>query len=145
MKMWMKVIVGAFAIIGALYTAMMLYVFSDGFKGSSCITYPVMKVPSPSGSSQVRVENSACNASGELETTVYVFDAAGQTGTVALIADATQKTDGYYAPLSLRINWASDTQLQISYPSGTKIKQKLNPDASERVAVMFSELPGGGY
>jgi len=139
-----RVLVGAFALVGVAYVALMLFFFSGGTaQNPVCLTYPVMEVASPDGAYRATVENSSCKG-GELWTSVDLLQvtSAGVGKEFERIFEspsASRSDAGSYSPLQLRLTWLSATELQIRYPRGTKVSSRTEIAGGVRVAYVETD------
>lgn len=69
-KMWLRVVVGVFAVIGAFYVALLLFASFAVSPENSCTLYPVMAVSSPDGKFRAEQEQEICSKDGQVMTTV---------------------------------------------------------------------------
>ena len=125
MPKWTVVVLSVFAVVGVLYSALLLIMWL-GPPAASCTVYPVMSVPSTSGRLQAEVRNEICESKQRYETIVWLSDGTsvnlgGKTWSAFIAPSAQNAPLGSYTPLSLQLKWLSDTELQISYPAGTKL------------------------
>src|SRR5450631_1256954 len=141
MPKWAVIVVGAFAVVGVLYSTMLAFIWL-GPPIASCNVYPVMSVPSPSGQYRAEVKNEICESKNRFDTIVWLTDGSsvnlgGKTWS-ALIAPATQNVAaGSYSPLQLELIWLNDSELQISYPAGTDLRSSA--ETRNGIRVIYHE------
>ena len=133
-------VVGIFAVLGALYVAMLSVAFIGIPPGARCISYPVMVVPSPNSTGLATVENDSCSPSHELRTVIYVSGQGFPAGTSEIVfaAPSTIRDAGAYSPLSLKLTWLDDSQLEVAYSRGTQLQSRA--EVAGNVKLAFREL-----
>ena len=142
MQKVIKVIVVLFALLGLVYAAMLAIFLSGQSRGSSCLTYPVLDVPSPDSNHRATVENKSCGSS-ELRTEVQLRGnkerVEGGSGVVLFHGPTTTRADtGSYSLLSLRLLWLSDSHLEVALPRSAKFRR--DTDSFDGVTVTYKEL-----
>ena len=134
-----RVLIGAFAIVGVAYAAMLLLLVVSPHMESHCRAYPVMEVPSPTAAYLATVENNTCTPSHELQTTVYVSGGSGPQSSV-FIAPAAIRDAGTYSPLPLKLTWLGDAQLQVAYPRSVQAQSRV--ESVGYVNVVYKQFEG---
>jgi len=139
MPKWLLAVLIALAWFGAIEVLGLLHL-AVGWPGSrTCIAYDLMSAPSPSGRFNVAVENISCESPNTWETQATLHDTQSDTVVIALTAPATQESEGTFSTSQIQIKWLSESRLQISYPRGTRVKQKA--DGLNGVAINYVETP----
>lgn len=136
-----RAIIGAFAVLGVAYVAMLLIAFVGVPEGSRCFSYHVMEVPSPTLAHVATVENNSCIQSHELQTVVYLSSAQGALSTSSayiFAAPSAIRSGGAYTPMPLQLTWHSDSELQIAFPHGTQVQSRM--ESINNVKVVYKEL-----
>ena len=131
-----RIVVGIFAAIGAMYVAMMLWLTFGMQFGSSCYASDLMQVPSPTKAYVAELKTDTCSSSHELRTIVWL--SAYGTSTSVFIAPSAVQNAGTYSPLPLHITWLNDAELEIAYPRGTPLQS--SPDLIQGVKVVYKEF-----
>ena len=145
MPRWALVLLSVFAVIGVLYSAMLTVLWIGPAEGL-CVVYPVMNVPSTSGKFRAEVKTEICESKNKHQTIVWLTDGipvnlGGHTWS-ALIADSTQKhASGSYSPLNLQLAWLSDSELEISYPTGTELSSSARTQYGVKVIYRERNSP----
>lgn len=136
-----RAVVGAFAVLGAAYVAMLAVAFVGTPGGKRCLSYHVMEVPSPTSAYAATVENNSCMQSGELQTVVYLSSNVGTlrtTSSPVFAAPSALRNAGTYSPMPLRLTWSGDAELHIGFPRGAKVQSRQ--DRVGEIRIVFSEF-----
>jgi hypothetical protein len=142
---WLLVVGGLFAFLGLLFCAMLL----SGLVISSkpvCTGFPVMSLPPQGGMYRAEVENNTCDANGSLETVVSLSNgtpntAATQKTSVFIASSTVVSGPGVYAPLALTLRWLSNSELEITYPVGTKLQSSAGTTYGVSVSYRERSVP----
>jgi len=145
MRTWAKVGVGILATIGTLYVG--FAVLMSFVVKRMCTVYPVMTVPSPSGSWRAEQVQETCNDDNLPKTVVWVstdksVNVGGKKWS-AFRAVSSQPTgpSGVYEPIRVQIVWLNESELQISYPRGIELQHRERTEDGLR--VRYQELATG--
>jgi len=136
MSKYVRIVIGIFAVFGFASFAMLAVAFvSHHVITSSCLSYDVMEVPSPTRAYQATIENSSCSPSHEheLQTVVSVSANGGQSYESVFIAPSAMPVAGSYSPMPLRLTWLGDTELEVAYPRGVKKQSRVESVGSVKV------------
>ena len=141
MPKWFVAVGGLFAVLGAVFAAMLLSSFFPA-SGTVCSGYPVMAVASRSGTSRAEVQNDTCDPDDEVRTVVYLSRAEPSKSRPekwsAFIASSVRIVGpGVYSPLQLQLRWLSETELEIAYPAGTQLRSRAG--VANGITVSYRE------
>jgi hypothetical protein len=136
-----RAVVGAFAVLGAAYVAMLVIAFVGVPGGTRCFSYHVMDVSSPTSAHVATVENNSCTPSHELQTVVYLSSDKGAlhaSSAYVFSAPSAVRDGGTYSPMPLQLTWHGDSELQIAFPRGTQVQSRV--ESIDNVKVMYKAL-----
>ena len=145
MQRWLLFVGGTFALIGLWFCVMLLSAFLPTSK-HVCDGFPVMNVASRTGIYRAEVENNTCGLAGSLETIVSLSDgtqttAATEKTSVFIASSTVVEGPGVYAPLALTLQWLSNSELEITYPAGTKLQSRAGTTFGVVVSYRERRIP----
>lgn len=146
MPRWLLYVGGLFAGIGVLFCLLLV----SGYVGSataSCTGYPVMSLDSTAGTYRAKVESNTCGPDGALDTVVMLSKIGPRSpevplGWSAFIASSTVVAGpGVYAPLQLNLRWLSDSEIEIAYPAGARLRSRAGTAHGVSVSYVERRIP----
>jgi hypothetical protein len=147
MRSWTKFGFGMLATIGALYLG--FAVLMPFIVKRSCTVYPVMTVPSPTGSWYAEQVQEICDDDDLLKTVVWVstnksVNVGGKKWS-AFRAVSSQPTgpSGMYEPVRLQLVWLNESELLISYPRGVEVQHSER--TQDGLRVRYQQLATGAH
>lgn len=142
MKKTIQIIIGIFAAIGVVYAVFVIVVMSGVWPKQRCTVYPVFKLSSPAGRFEAKNEQQRCSPENKLETIVWIHDnKTNSTWSVFTAKSVMNSTgsDSGSSGVTLKLKWLNENKLQIQYPVGTKVTQKLPPFKFKGILVTYDE------
>jgi hypothetical protein len=145
MPTWLRIVVGAFAVLGVGYTGLFLFAWISTTPENSCRVSTAMVLPSPTASLFVRLETEQCGTDKPMQTVVWLSrDRSTRMGSkswsVFRAQSAQPLTAGAYQPLQLQVAWLSESSLRITYPKGiTAELRSSTPIGDTGVTVIYTE------
>lgn len=133
---WVRVLIGLFALIGSAYTALILFVTF----GNACTVEESAIVPAPSDALVARVVVRTCGKQAP-KTEVELSRNVGTRGSISdvvLSANGQLVEDGRYARIPIHVVWRREDELEISYPSG--LASTSRQDTVDGVKISYKEI-----
>lgn len=130
---WARALVGAFAVIGLFYVALIVM-----FWMVACTTTSSAIVPSPSGAFVAEISERECHG-GPPRTEVTVGRADGRAFSTVFQADAKPDGDGGFKKVAVRIAWTDADELEVYYPWTLRFQSRV--DSAEGAKIAYHEVP----
>jgi hypothetical protein len=130
---WVRALVGVFATIGIVYTALMVWVSF----GHICSIEESAIVPSPSGAAAGHVSERSCKGDAPItEVTVWRHDPGSSSAMSEVVFKAAANPVEPGAPSTVRVylTWPADNELQISYPYGLRFESRVQDAVGIKVS-----------
>ena len=140
----LKISVGILAAIGLAIVLLVIRSLFPSSADHTCSTYPVMSVSSPSGKMIAVQEQIVCGNGSKIETYVWVLERDNpNTKWSVFTANSAQQIGETksFQPLSLAVQWAHDSHLVITYPTGTNVTSV--EESKQGIRVSYVERPSG--
>ena len=130
-------------VLAAIGLAIVLLVTRSLFPSSAdhtCSTHPVMSVSSPSGKMIAEQEQIVCDNGSRIDTYVWILERDNPNTKWSVFTAKSDQQIGEissFQPLSLAVQWAYDSHLVITYPTGTHV---ISVEGSEQgIKVSYVE------
>ena len=132
---WVRFLVGAFALIGFAYTAVLL-LFSFG---NICTVEDSAIVPSPSDAFVARVTVRTCGKNAPI-TEINVSPSRVDTGRIlsesVFSAPAKTNENGGYEQIPVHVAWQGSGELQVSYPYAMQFNSRVHQVQGVRISYI---------
>ncbi len=127
MRLLLKVLVGALAVLGLVFIGMTLYV---NMVAGPCIYQPGVPVATMNGRYSATFEQTTCSDSAKSRADVRMSRLGSSE--VLILLEITGTND-------VTLTWASDSELVVSLPRSASVKQVSFADDWPRVTLKFKE------
>lgn len=120
----LRISVGILAAIGLATVLLVIRSLFPSSADHTCSSHPVMSVLSPSGKMIAEQEQFVCGNGSRIETYVWILERDNpNTKWSVFTAKSAQQAgeSNSFEPLSLAVQWAYDSHLVITYPTGANV------------------------